>query len=707
MSHGYQRILRGAAAAVLGAGIFALLPASPASASHEAARNIDDACPPGQVPDAGFADDLEGDDDDTTENTAENTQRAIDCIVAYDVASGQNTEPPTYNPTGNVSRGQMATFLMQKLDLVEGFTRPADADDAFTDDDNSVHQDNIDDAFATDVANGVADPDDQCNDTAGAASPNTPDGQTPDFCPSKDVTRAQMASFVVNQLRAAGADIPTPTDPEPFDDVDCDGLPADEPDDNVHCDNIAIVHELGIFVGGADGNYNPGAPISRAQMALVLARDLDYLVEQGLVDPLAGAANEGQVVDCDGDEITFVNGADEVVTIDTDDLDTFTVDGTAVSEGVFQAACDPGDEISVTDDSAALTNVENVDDGMVGNVDLASDTFDVINEVTGDTVDTVDYSGAGVTFTVNGAAASLTSFEASLSEGDTVSVNRNDNGVITSIDLTNGSITGAATDVDNVTGTFQIENAFGDEPENANDEEFLADATDEFTVDGEEATLAEFLDDLNDGDTITYSRVGGVETYALENEPPPAIEGLASFIEDDFDPATNTFNVVTSRNSEENCTYSSDATFIVDGTVVTEAEFENNLSSGDEVSCQAGDEDTDTEETVILENGPLTGAISEIDTAGDSYRVGFPGITNEDEFEIADVDYTASYFGGPDRYFVNDTEVDLATFEEFLDDIDAETAANDGELDPDDVITVVDGALATEHRLETDNEIPA
>lgn len=709
MSYRNRRLVRTAAATLLTTGMFAFLSAGPASANHEAARNIDDACPPGQVPDAGFEDDLAGDSDDTTENTAENTQRAIDCITeGYGIAGGvgdtDGDGQPEYNPTGNVSRAQMATFIMQKLDLVEGYTRPDNAPNVFTDvPEGSTHEVNIHDAAAEGIVEGVA------RDTDGDGDLETDvngDGQSPDYLPSENVSRSQMATFIVEQLRVAGADIPDPADDFPFDDVDAS---------NVHAQNIAILHELGIFVGQADGNFGPNLPISRAQMALVIARDVDYLVEQGLIDPIGDADNAGQVVSCgddDGFDYTFVSETGEVVAVDADSTnDQFFVDGVQVSSTVFAAQCNPGDQVTFTDDTSAtdadrheLVNVDEVNEGMVGNVDLDDEDFQIINEVTGTQVNDEDiqYSVGTATFSVDGANVSEDTFEDDLSEGDFVEVTRDTNGNVTNVALTNGSLTGTATDVaNNVTAaTFMLDDAFGDDPRNDSnfqDTHFIAhsNSTQDFVVDGDPATLAEFMAALSNGDTVTYSREDGVETFVLENEAPPAITGQAT---DNFDTGANLIEVATDGDDTDVCAYSSGATFLVDGVVVTESEFESNLSPGDEITCQPGDPATGTNEVVALENENLSGTVGNVDTAADTYQVFAEGADTDDDVVLDTVDYTTA----GDRYFVNGTEVNLATFEDFLDESDL-TPSTGAALDPDDTMTVVNTGLAVEHRFTTDN----
>ncbi len=65
------------------------------------------ACPPGQVPDAGFT--------DTEGNTFE---FEIDCLAAYEITTGRTAT--TYAPGEEVSRVQMAQFIARVATDVAG-----------------------------------------------------------------------------------------------------------------------------------------------------------------------------------------------------------------------------------------------------------------------------------------------------------------------------------------------------------------------------------------------------------------------------------------------------------------------------------------------------------------------------------------------------------------------------------------------------------
>lgn len=98
----------------------------------------------------------------------------IEAIAAEGVTRGCN--PPDndrYCPSDPVTRGQMAAFLVRALDL------GASSEDHFGDDEGSVFEDDINALAAAGVTRGC----------------NPPDNDM--FCPDDNVTRAQMAAFLV------------------------------------------------------------------------------------------------------------------------------------------------------------------------------------------------------------------------------------------------------------------------------------------------------------------------------------------------------------------------------------------------------------------------------------------------------------------------------------------------------------------------------
>ena len=101
----------------------------------------------------------------------------IEAIAAGGITKGCNPPDNTlYCPGASVTRGQMAAFLVRALDL------PAASDDYFTDDDGTLFESNINRMAAAGITSGC----------------NPPDNDL--FCPNDNVTRGQMAAFLVRAL---------------------------------------------------------------------------------------------------------------------------------------------------------------------------------------------------------------------------------------------------------------------------------------------------------------------------------------------------------------------------------------------------------------------------------------------------------------------------------------------------------------------------
>lgn len=223
-----RRLLVSALAAV----VAAPLVASPAAADQGVARDIADACT--FAPTSGF-------DDRPTEGFGD----AVDCVAFYRITTG--TTPTTFSPGEAVTRGQMASFVVRTGE-VAGLSLPEPAQGAFADDDTSVHEDAIDRLAASGVASGFT------------------DGT---FRPTDQVSRGQMASFIARELvLLTGAPLPEPSASYFTDD-----------DSTTHERAIDELAEIGVVAGTTSGGFEPLAPVTRGQLALFLARSLDWLTE--------------------------------------------------------------------------------------------------------------------------------------------------------------------------------------------------------------------------------------------------------------------------------------------------------------------------------------------------------------------------------------------------------------------------------------------
>jgi hypothetical protein len=165
----------------------------------------------------------------------------IEAIAAAGITRGCN--PPAndgFCPDAPVTRAEMAAFLNRALSL------PASSSDSFNDDDGSVFEADIDAVAAAGITFG-------CNPPA-----NT------QFCPSRPMTRAEMATMLV---RSFGY---TPSTTDWFDD---DGS-------SVHESNINTLAEEGVTLGcnpPANSRFCPEDPVTRAQMASFLVRALGLI----------------------------------------------------------------------------------------------------------------------------------------------------------------------------------------------------------------------------------------------------------------------------------------------------------------------------------------------------------------------------------------------------------------------------------------------
>ena len=94
------------------------------------------------------------------------------------------------------------------------------------------------------------------------------------YDPLADVTRGQMATFLVNTLRASGYDgeLPEPGETDAFGDIA----------ESVHRDSINVLAEAGVVRGVTADSYDPGATVSRQQMASFLVRTANLAEEPDL-----------------------------------------------------------------------------------------------------------------------------------------------------------------------------------------------------------------------------------------------------------------------------------------------------------------------------------------------------------------------------------------------------------------------------------------
>jgi hypothetical protein len=206
-------------------------------------RGTELACPPGEVPPAGFVD----------VSSASTHFGAIECLAWWEITRGVDAGNTRYAPGASVSRGQMATFMARVIER-SGGVLPEASRDWFDDDDGSVHEGAINRLREAGVVAG----------TGGRS-----------FSPGRSVTRAQMATFLRNTFSHRTA-VVWGSEMDYFSDDD----------GNVHEGAINAAAAVGV-TRGTDGltGYSPGKDVTRAQMATFITRMLDLLIDDGHTQP--------------------------------------------------------------------------------------------------------------------------------------------------------------------------------------------------------------------------------------------------------------------------------------------------------------------------------------------------------------------------------------------------------------------------------------
>jgi hypothetical protein len=161
---------------------------------------------------------------------------AVETLAVRRITEG--CAPGRFCPNDRVVRGQMASFLVRALDLPPATGTP------FRDVTGGPHAGSV----AALARSGI---------TTGCGRDR--------FCPGNAVTRAQMATFI-----ARGFQVPRTA--ARFPDVDAR---------SEHAGSIGGLVAAGIAGGYGDGNYRPDQAVTRAEMAALLSRALDWRAARG------------------------------------------------------------------------------------------------------------------------------------------------------------------------------------------------------------------------------------------------------------------------------------------------------------------------------------------------------------------------------------------------------------------------------------------
>lgn len=232
-------------------------------------------------------------------DTRQNTHRKhIEQIARIGITRGCDSQSNTHRfcPNRPITRAEMATFLVRTLNL------PETINDSFTDDNSNVHEDAINRMAVAGITQGC-----QSSRTgSGNRQPRT------SFCPDREVSRAEMATFLTRAFhldkkwrepglhpeeRPLGYNREEPeVIPKPF---EADPISFSDISSTVHAGNIQILADEGITRGcspptdGGSGNtgsteaqYCPERPVTRGEMATLLMRSIDYYRYLLQLDPI-------------------------------------------------------------------------------------------------------------------------------------------------------------------------------------------------------------------------------------------------------------------------------------------------------------------------------------------------------------------------------------------------------------------------------------
>ena len=388
------------------------------------------------------------------------------------------------------------------------------------------------------------------------------------------------------------------------------------------------------------------------------------------VDEPGGSGTQSGVIIAVNDganTYSFVTSGGATVNVSYDDADVFQIGGATSSVTAWENVSAVGNTVSFSDDTSNddldvhnLTDTDPVDSGTLANIDISSDSFDIIEPNTGTVLNTIgDYSGE--TYRIGSTSVAEAAFEADLNEGDTIVIN-DLGGANERYDLTNRSVSGMAENVVSAGGTvtFDIGGLGNDPTDNTPSNAFVAEAGDTFT--GAASTVYEFGAGIDAGDVVTVTRVGGVETFRLDNGAPPTVTGTAT-------EAIDTVNDVvtylpTGSGADATFDYTGTATYRVNNVIVAEGEFEAAYTAGDTLQFTPDDPDTGANEQVLnLTNNNLTGLVEDFQTGAATLDV----VNAQGGTIHEDLDFGAGatiYGGAQERYFVTGVngEVSLNDF---------------------------------------------
>jgi hypothetical protein len=203
------------------------------------------------------------------------------CQAAEEVGVARGFADGTYGPNLDITRRQIALFIVRLVDLANIL---------------EAEEDGLNDLPPYRGANRFLDSQDEEDEVVEAinrlAEAGIVQGTSPvQYAPGELVTRRQMAQFVFRAYEFLTGE-PLPEGGHYFSDTD------EEEEESEAA--IAATAGAGIFQGNQDGTFGPGDNLRRRQMALVNTRLLQLLFEEALItEPAWG---EGSPFPEDGDD---------------------------------------------------------------------------------------------------------------------------------------------------------------------------------------------------------------------------------------------------------------------------------------------------------------------------------------------------------------------------------------------------------------------
>lgn len=362
------------------------------------------------------------------------------------------------------------------------------------------------------------------------------------FQPTESVTRGQAAVFVAELIETAQGENLVPAGTNPFDDVNASG---------VFGPSILKLVAIDVVSGTTATTYEPGALLTRGQMAQILADALDHL---GLTLDTSDAG----FTDVDGLFAAAINSLANAGIVQGVTTTTY-VPGANVTRG--QLASFTAESIGPLDDAGLFAGEPPVDggDGDGGGDGTTPDplpnagqsgTGTIIAKATNDRYTFVDSSGnqrtvifdAADTFTVGGSAVNSVIFYGAINAGDTVTFT--DDAEASDDDvhaLTNRQLSsGVVGQIDTSSNTYEIVERFTNTPIGDSTPNTLNDAVTTFnygagTFAGAAANLADFEAAIQVGDTVaaTDTNADGVyDRFTLTNASLGGTVTLADFSTD-------------------------------------------------------------------------------------------------------------------------------------------------------------------------------